>query len=204
MTRTQRRTAIGNLLFVAILAAGIAWLLYRTDQERIVEKVAQPYATLRILPDSLSQHPIAGSPHWGLFFSLSTLKRESCAEIIVERFVHKIGDLEPIARNIDISEEIVPAGNVERIIDGLNVRMPRPLGPGDYFMLIRSTCHVHDEDGNQLPLSPPAETFICFRVPSYALGHEEVQRLDPISETCRRDLSTVTLRQPSSHLVNAR
>lgn len=186
MTKAQRRTVIGNLLFVSVVAAGVAWLLYRTDQNRLVQEFSQPYATITILPESLGQHKIAGTPYWSLSFSILAKKHHDCTEIVIERFVHKVGDSFPIVTNRDISPQLVPASANPSLIEGLDVRMPAPLGPGDYFVLIRSTCHVVNSDGNRVPLSPPAETFVCFNVPYIRPPLVEIQRLQPVSEDCRR------------------
>lgn len=201
MTRA-RRAMLGNLLFVAIIASGVAWLLYR--QDLVAHKADQPYTTMRILPDSLTQRPIADSSHWGLFYSIETLKRESCDEILVERFIHRIGETDQIAANRDISGEIVAAADTERVTHGLHVRLAKPLGHGDYFLLLRSTCYVAGDDGIKNALSPAAEAFVCFRVPQVMARSEEVQRLQPVSENCRRELSQAIVRPWHYRLANGR
>jgi hypothetical protein len=196
MTKTRKRALASNLLFVSVIAAGVAWFLARTDQERLAEQVSAPYMTLRILPDSLIQRPVTGGTDWDLFYSIEALKQRSCAEILVEKFVHQLGEIGPLASNRDlIGETVSPSPNpVIRV--GLHVRLGGKLPPGEYFMLLRSTCYV-TADGVKTALSPPAEAFLCFRVTTPSNPGEEFPRLTPVSENCSRQLSAVSVRSPS-------
>lgn len=197
MTKTQRRSLAGNLLFVAVIAAGVAWFLARTDQARIAEQINAPYMTMRILPDSLIQRQLDGGKEWNLFYSAEALKQRSCAEILVEKFVHRLGESGPLASNRDLIGEVFPPTTEPVIRTGQFVRLGGKLSPGEYFILLRSTCYVSAADGSKAALSPPAEAFLCFRVTALSNPGEEFPRLAPISENCSRQLSAISVRSPS-------
>lgn len=200
----SRRMVISNLLFVAVVAVIVAAILYRTDPGRIVQTATKPYMTMLIQPDSLHQHQIDDTTQWGLFYTLETLKQNTCHEVLVERFLHRIGEPFPLASNRDISGEIVAPGDTERLTHGLHVRIPHALAPGDYFLLLRSTCYVTDDEGVKTALAPPAEAFVCFRVPPITDRSEEMQRLQPVSDNCRRELSSAVVRSWPYRLANGR
>lgn len=193
----KHKAAISNLLFVGVVAAIVAFLLWRTDAERIVRevqtKVEEPYAVMAIVPDSLAQHPIPHTSNWGLFYSLKMKKGVTCDEIRVQRVVQRIADPGPLANNTDIFAEIVDQASGEQIVDGLYVRMHGPLGPGDYLLVLISTCLVIAEDGVRVPLLGKAETHLCFRVPEGVEGAFVEEPFQPISENCSRELSHVKL-----------
>lgn len=183
-----------DLAFCLLLVAGVVFLLWRTDRERLVEIAIEPYAAMEIIPESLEHAPIADSNgEWGLFFGARVLKNQSCEEIIVERFVHRMGEAAALATNRDISAETVKPSPDTQIVPGLHAKLTKPLEPGDYFFLLRSTCYVADEKIGKMQLGPPAEAFICFHVPEHHGHPMDRQLLQPVSENCRRELSDLVL-----------
>lgn len=206
MNTTTRR--ISNMLFVAVLAAIVAFLLWRTDAERIVlevqKKVEEPYATMKIVPDSLEQHPIPHTTNWGLFYNILVSKPVKCSEIRVQRIVQRIGEPTPIANNTDVSKEIVEAAPIEQLVEGLHVRLHAPLGSGDYLLVIISTCLIVNGDSEKESLPGKAEAWICFRVPEVPEGTFFEDHMQPISENCSRELSDVTVRPWSRRFASGR
>lgn len=197
----RRQLVLSNLLVGALIAAGVAWLLYRTDDQRLARETNRPYMTMEIVPDSLRQGVITGTSQWGLFYVLRALKQASCDEILIERFVHRLGEPAPIATNRDIHGEIVSAGPEKQITGQLYVRLVQPLDTGDYFLLLRSTCYVIEE-GERIAMTPPAEAYICFHVPDQIEAPLR-QRIRPISANCNRELSQITVRPLSRNRMLA-
>jgi len=206
MALTRRKVELTkNILVCLAVAAVVASVLYRTDRERIASQVAEPYARIEIIPDSIEQRPIEGSTQWGLFYDLRSLKTTECDEVVVERLVQVIGSAFPVANSREITGELVKAGPDERITSGLHVALTGPLAPGNYFMLLRATCFQNDPEApGRRALSPPAEAFVCFSVPGVRptpLGRE---RLQPVSENCRRELADFVLHRGQVRFVMSR
>lgn len=208
MTKTTRWVLISNLAFVSLIATIVAVLLFRTDADRIAQevraKIEDPYATMAIVPESLAQHPIKYTSNWGLFFSMRMTKKVTCDEIRVQRVVQRIGHPTPVANNTDISTEVVPGDVEDQLVEGLHVRMHGPLGPGDYLVVLISTCLLIDDAGVRTPLLGKAETYICFRVPPGPDGTFVEEPFQPISENCTRELSQVRVRPWSRYLASGR
>lgn len=175
------------VLILGIGLFGFAVLYYITQDSEV-----QAYASIEIIPESLSQQPIVTSDAaaWALHYDLRVLKEVECDEVITERRVHQADSATPVANSTDVSGEIIPASSEVQVVHGFHARLTGPLTPGDYLLVFRSTCNIEDDDvPGMAQLGASAVARICFRVARDAPTPDGIQHLQPIAENCPTEMN---------------
>ena len=193
-----------DFLFVSAVAGVTALALLQIQFPTKHALDTEPYAAIEIIPDSLVQRPVlAGGTEWSLFYSIRILQAVACDDVVVERFLHKLDDPFPYANNRDVLPDQAKPSSRPIVMKGHQVHLGAPLGPGNYFFLMRSSCNIADPTKpGKRPVGLPAESYVCFQVPELPTETGNfIRRLQPVSENCRRELSEVAVARPSQRLV---
>ena len=170
-----------------IVAAIVAFFMWRTGSDRILQISSEPYAVIEVVPESLSMARLVDEEerdHWLITYDLRVVsKRLPCSEILITRRLDRIGESTTAAINIVPSRPLAQVSSKPALIAGQAMQLSRPLPPGSYVIMIEILCFQEDGEGILVASSPPARSApVCFQIPEF--GAEPPRPVKLLTQRC--------------------
>lgn len=206
MTRAQRRSLAANLLFVSVIAAGVAWFLARTDQTKIAEQTA-PYMALRIEDRDIQQvlTSTESGRKWRLLFTTTVeSKSVSCDQVQVAKRLQRLDDPRVFASEESPTREVVRANRDRPVHIRAQLGLPGPMPAGAYVLTMTNTCYTLNPDKTLSQFGLSATATVCFLVEGREEGRGEGREealmdapLGVLAQRCVDELSGAPVRSSS-------